>query len=980
MLIAKFLLPLVLTLATCWAHDPIFDDVEPIPYDDPIPTDYRLPNDGISPINYEITLQPYFEEVPKETNKEKFSFDGNVKITLAITKKTKVITLHAKDLNINTDSVYLEYEKKDKDEELEKVKAKIVRSEEDKKRDFIRVTFENNIPPEPENYYLKIEYTGKLNDNMRGFYRSYYKEDDEEQWLATTHFEPTSARLAFPCWDEPDKKATFEIIIKHPSDYTVISNMQEKKKEEKKEEKKTQDYSEKTTQFEKTPKMSTYLVAFVVSKYSSKQNDNENLAIWTRPDEIDNTKYSLEQAEKTLANLETFTDINYYKDGGASKKSDSMEMQKMDQVTIPHFIPGAMENWGLVTYRESALLYTKNVTTTRAKQDIAMVISHEFAHQWFGNLVTPEWWKYIWLNEGFATFFQYFTTDSVVTENDEELWRLMDQFVIKNLQESAFVTDASRNTRSMNQDAGTAEQINSLFDNIAYKKAASVIRMMQHFLTNDIFKKGLNHYLKNNMHKSVTPVDLFKSMQEILKNNKKHKLPHEVANIMDTWINQPGYPVVNVKRENGTDNVLITQERFFMYKPAKADTTKWFIPINYVTQDKPKIETTAPTHWLENKKGQFSIKKALKASNWIILNNLQTGYYRVNYDDTNWENLAKHLNSDKYEEISPVTRAQLIDDSLNLARAGYLSYPVALQITEYLHRETDYIPWYAAARNLNYMDRMLQSMPNYDIFQKYVAQNLKGYMEAVKVTDTPKNKTHVFQLSKELAINTACRYGLEDCKNYVDEMFKDWLENKKKLPADLRDVILCAGLRYADQHRWNVTLEKYKNTNDESEKAAILNGLGCVQSKKIIETFLDLSLEDKPDIGIFETLNTIYSNNAGCFDILMDFINKNIEKIHSQDKNKMKLTTHVNLLAHRITNKEQFGKLTLLVMRDQVKTDVLVGMITGKDNLDWIEKHEEVISDWLKENYKDTHGGNSAPSITAMSFLMIIPMLIARFY
>ncbi|XP_014472136.1 PREDICTED: aminopeptidase N-like [Dinoponera quadriceps] len=836
--------------------------------------------------------------------------------------------------------------------------------------DFLILTFEEKIPGKSGPYKLVMKYNGTLNDNLRGFYRSSYNDSKTIQWLATTHFEPVGARLAFPCWDEPAIKATFDITIKNPEDYSAISNMNMKSGSGQV----NKDTKIRTTEFEQTPIMSTYLVAFVVSKFQNKIHSKDtNFAVWTRPNVIDSAEYAVQYGRNVLDNLEEFTGYKYYK----SKENDpSMNMAKMDQISIPQFAAGAMENWGLVTYRESALLYTANVTTTQAKHDIAKVISHEFSHQWFGNLVTPEWWNYIWLNEGFATFFQYFTTESVNEAEKEIPWRLMEQFVVKNLQESAFVSDGTIYTRKMNQDVGRNEDINKLFDNIAYKKAASVIRMMQHFMTEDYFKEGLQKYLKENHFTSVTPEKLFKAMNDTLGKKDAPVLPASVADIMATWVDQEGYPVVTVERNANNDDITLKQERFFLTRERpweKAKKPLWYIPINYVTDDSIKSNDTSAKEWMDNKVEKDGNSttltiKGLKTKKWWIFNNLQTGYYRVNYDDTNWETLATLLNSDNYTHILPVSRAQLIDDSLNLARGGYLSYDVALQFTLYLEREIDYIPWYAAARSFDYMDRMLQNMENYDILQKYIVQRINKFVENVGLNDVPTNNTDILKISREFALTTACRYGHKACQKYADEQLKNWLEDENKVPTDMREGVLCAGLRHADQNTWNKTLNKYEGAA-EDEKKMILNGLGCSQSNKILRIFLEESLK-RDNMDIFKTLNAICMNNAGSFDIIINFLNENIDQILEKDNNREKMTAHLNNLSTRIINHEQYGQLVLFVLRHK---DVLDnrnvnfnGMNKGRNNIDWIEESQDKVSKWLTDNYHE----NSATSFTAMTFLI----------
>ncbi|KMQ91241.1 aminopeptidase n [Lasius niger] len=951
MLTMRYLLPLMLVLATCWAGNPIFDSVAPELIQE-VPDDYRLPK-NVVPKNYVIELTPYIN-----TGDEKnFTFDGKSEIYLQVKENnTTTITFHAK--NITLHSVNLTYEKP----EPQIKEDTFLNFKEDKYKDFITVSLSNPIDTGTKNVKLSLSYTGVLNDELRGFYRSSYKKGNETRWLATTHFEPVGARQAFPCWDEPAIKATFNIRITIPENiknYKVVSNMLE-----------SPESTNKTTVFQQTPIMSTYLVAFVVSDYEVKRENAEEkrFGVWTRPDAINSTEFALKIGNETLKKLDEFTGIKYY---------NMTEATKMDQISIPDFAAGAMENWGLVTYRETALLYTENKTTTQEKQAIATVIAHEFSHQWFGNLVTCDWWDYIWLNEGFATFFQYYTTEQVVQSLYDESWHLMDQFVIKILQESAFVVDATDETRPLNSknSAKTPGQIQSLFDDIAYKKGASILRMLQQFLTEDVFQKGLQRYLSNNKFKSVTPFELFKAIQDAEVDKVKNALPKEVSldTVMSNWLNEPGYPVVNVMRIKESEIFNLTQKRFFLTKPTKQAYTKpieWYIPITYVTNEAPEDTKSL---WMKPNTTQTIDK--VNDKTWILVNKDQTGYYRVNYDPGNWKLLATYLREDYYKNISDTNRAQLIDDALNLARTGYLKYDASLRIIQYLSKETDYIPWYAAVRAFNYIDNLLQGSENLDKYHAYVARKIEAFAEEVKYNE-PNEGTHVTKLGKKLALITACKYGQKDCENFAKKELEEWLEDKegnKKLSPDLKREIICAGLRKADAETWNKAVEKYKKSNDVDERLDILLGLGCATSKEIIKNFLDLTIKEDPFTDTLSALDSIFEGNAGSFDSILDFINEHIEI--TKKANKKQLTALFNKLATRVITIEKYGELSLLADLHKIGRFTTFGHVI--ENLAWIKSYQKDVGTWFVENQNDD--SSSASSFTLASFLVLIPVLLARF-
>ncbi|XP_024878007.1 aminopeptidase N-like [Temnothorax curvispinosus] len=966
MLTMKSFLPLILVIAACWASDPIFDDVPPELIQE-VSGNYRLPGDVV-PTNYEITLEPIFE-----SPKNNFSFNGKSVITLEIKNATSTIKFHAKELEFVEEDAILTYEETDEKSKKKVTKTAKPEFSDDPQKDFVILTFKDKIETQ-ENAKLSLNYTGILNDDLRGFYRSSYQnKDGKKTWLATTQFEPVGARQAFPCWDEPELKATFNIAIKVPQGYKAVSNMRVKSDKD------------GLTVFNPTPIMSTYLVAFVVSDFKTKENKDKTFGVLAKPTVEDSAKeFAFDYGLQTLEELKSYTGIDYYGKTGQS-------MQKMDQIAIPDFAAGAMENWGLVTYREPRLLYVVNKTTTADKQAIGTVIAHEFAHQWFGNLVTCKWWNSIWLNEGFATFFQYYISDKVIPKLDEDDdWRLMEQFVIKNLQASSFVVDATSKTRPLNPvetSIQTPVQIKSLFDDIAYKKGASILNMMNGFLTEKVFQEGLKEYLKKHKSEAVTSDDLFNSIQNSDKKKLADYLPKGVTlkEVMDNWVNKPGYPVVTVTWNATSEQFDVTQERFFLLKSPKEDETQWYVPINFVTEEDPEevLPADRKSRWLTEK--VMSIEN-LNKTKWILFNKDQTGYYRVNYDNENWVRLSEYLLTLDYKNISATNRAQLIDDALNLARAGRLKYTTALNITSYLSNEIDYIPWYAAARALNYLDSVLLGGKNYTAYQIYVASKTANFVKEANY-ENPENGTHVDKLAKVLALNTACRYELEDCKKFVNERLAKWLEqnpkdNKQILVPDLRSGILCAGLRNAEVDTWNKALEKYKTIQDKDEKADVLAGLGCAKSKEIANRFLKSSLEENSVVDVFAAMNSVCAGNPESFDVLIEFINTYIEDIQKADKkDNSRLISLLNKLSSRIVSAKQFTELSILVHGKLQVIDKVEGLTVAIENLAWIKNYREEVENWIEENCKACQSmPDSATSITLASLLLIASLLLTRFY
>ncbi|XP_043263382.1 uncharacterized protein LOC122403732 [Colletes gigas] len=889
---------------------------------------YRLPKDT-EPTRYEITLEPDLVN---------FKFNGIAVITFDVLNDVDAVTLNQKNLTLAKADVTLP--------------KYTVRSLE-KDDDFELLIIRFNETLKKGTYTLTIEYSGELNDKKRGFYRSRYLDKDNKiKYIATTHFEPTGARLAFPCWDEPEYKAIFKIILKHDSKYkAVISNMDLEKAPV--EDPKT---NVTTTTFKDSKLISSYLVAFVVSDYDKKENEKKTFRVYTKPHALEQTTYALEFGQKVISKLDEYTGIQYLD-----------TMPKMDQISIKDFSAGAMENWGLVTYRETALLYEQNVTTTRSKQSIATVIAHEFAHQWFGNLVSPKWWEYIWLNEGFANYFQYFITNQL-----EESWRLMEVYAVEALQGTAFASDARENTRPMNKAVVSPSEISNLFDSIAYQKAGSVIRMMSSILTEKVFQERLQNYLKDYSLKVAESKNLIDHLQA---DGKETWGGQKFETIMDEWINKPGYPVVTVNR---TDNgVELSQERFMLY--GSSNDIKWWIPITYVLHPDVNFNNTTPTLWL-SKTENLTISNVTR-DNWIIINTQQTGYYRVNYDVHTWELLQKFLLTKNYGNIHAVNRAQLIDDALAMARTSRLNYTVALSLSLYLHQETDYIPWITANRHLNFFQNMLYTSKHYTMYKSYVRYLLEAVVKDVKY-EPQKDDKHTTKIHRAIVMKLACIAEEKECLKYAEKEFEAWLKEPEKyqLDADLKSNILCYGLRSADETKWQTTKDLLsKTTADEDELNTVLAVMGCSKSPPILKKLLEQSLQNNSSIDFDVAVQSVLANNPlEGFDLVLNTISNNHEAIKQLKNSEDKIKSCIDNLGNIVVTPDQFLQLSMLSTKVGAKADTVQSTVQKSTrNINWVGMHGDVVENWLRKNEQLFNSAGSTIILT--SFLLVLSFLFTRF-
>ncbi|KAJ8972201.1 hypothetical protein NQ314_000290, partial [Rhamnusium bicolor] len=729
--------------------------------------DYRLSR-IFKPSHYEVHLKLADAAFTASGN----NFSGTVVISFTVLKATNQIKLHASAQNIVIRSIQLN--------------GVFIPSENygvNRTTDILTIEYENGLETNTL-YMARIQYDGTFGNDNRGFYKSsYVNADGIRKYLVTTQFEPTHARRAFPCFDEPQYKATFQVLITYPSALNAKSNtfgtiMQN-----------DTENNLLTIQFNKTPITPTYLIAFIVSDFTCTSGDS----IGTVPYQVcsrDNTKdlrgWAVEIGPKLLSSLNTYTGYDY---GNA--------IEKMDQFAIPDFAAGAMENWGIITYRETNLLWDPLVSTNSLKQSIALVIAHEFTHMWFGNLVTCKWWSETFLNEGFARYFQYYTTHDVLPD-----WELDKQFVIVT-QQPILQTDSYLTSQPLQSPASTPADISNKFGSITYSKGKKF--------------------------DSAKPEDLWESLSENI-DSSVSKLPTDLESVMENWIKSGGFPLLYVSIVG--NNIVISQERFLV--SGVDTTTKWYVPISYTTStDEHKFESTAPNVWL-TPASNLSISYPSGAQ-WVILNNHQTGYYRVTYSNNLWDAIADALISANFSGIPELNRAQIADDLFNLVRNDRVPYSRVLKTLEFLENDVSYFPWYPVYSELN------------NFFTRVGLHTHLGTAVRVIPISVIDDDNHLHTLKQTLAVNMACRLSNPNCAQHMREIYADYRHNGTRLPKNFGSLVLCNGIRHSsDRSDWDFLWNLFEEgIIDSSERSTIITALGCSTNEDIITEYLSRALNNQ---------------------------------------------------------------------------------------------------------------------------------------
>nr|CAD7397437.1 unnamed protein product [Timema poppensis] len=885
---------------------------------------YRLPT-HIVPYHYNVVLKPNLDD-------DTFQFTGRVEISFNVTETTDRVQLHADDLEIDEDTIAVEALTLWGDFDNHTVTQ-------DSLRHIYDIKFSDSFRV-GHRYRLHLNYKGYHREDMAGFYRSYYYKNGVKRWLASTQFQPTSARRAFPCFDEPGSKAIFKVSIGVDSGRHALANMPVE----------SIDMNEEPGiawyHFQETPMpISTYLIAFVVSDFTNLSNSDGFYSTWQREAAVGQAQYSVEVTPRLMRALEAYTGQEYF-------------LPKLDQVAVPDFDAGAMENWGLITYREIYILYQERVSRAMDKQNVATIIAHELAHKWFGNLVSPKWWKYLWLNEGFATFFEYFTTASVETS-----WRLDHQFVPYAVQ-SALSSDSLQSSHPMTVDVGSPNEISAIFSTVSYSKAGSVIRMIEHCLTPEIFRKGISQYVASHGNQTAEPDYLFRALQEQYENEMESP-EFDVKTVLDTWSTQKGYPVITVTRNYNQGQTTVRQERFLRNmseSPTDTHDYKWWVPLTYTTQSQLDFNTTTAKTWLEASQDSSLVDVSAASNEWILFNIQETGFYRVNYDARNWALLTNYLNSESFTNIHVLNRAQLLDDAFNLARAGVLNYGTALSLTKYLSRETDYIPWYSALTGFNYINRRIRGMSEYDhhTFKKYILKLFEHVQDSLGY-DELEIDSHTTKINRNLIMSWLCNYEVKSCTDYATREFAALMNDPDSyyISPNLKSVVYCNGLRFGGEEEWDFLWNRYLNHNVNTEQVIILGVLGCTKNETLAHRYLrktisaNSSIRSQDQYRIYSSVN----NNHYGIEHSISFLEENYREIYEFNNNSTSsIVSVISGISGSISSQEEVDRLKQFIsdvvaqeFGVNVATSALNSLRTAENNLVWLNTYGSTIMTWIKQ-------------------------------
>lgn len=717
---------------------------------------------------------------------ENAAFTGNVKISLESRAPTKQLVLHALDLSLTSVVVA--------GRRLEPSKIVV-----DAKAETVTLLLDKPLKGRAE---VEIEYSGKMNELMRGLYKSRGKNGKKDEAWSFTHLEPTHARRVLPSFDEPAFKAEFALTLDVPAGLTPLSNMPPVSD--------TVLDGRRTVVFQKTPKMSSYLLAVFAARLESRTRKvgRTVLTVWAAPDQIAQADFALDAGANALRYLNKYFGLPYM-------------LPKLDMVAAPDFASGAMENWGAILYRDSSLLIDPKLSSDAARRRVAEVVSHEIVHQWFGNLVTMVWWNDLWLNEAFATWLAYKVVDSW-----KPSWKVWDEF--DQGKRSPLAIDALPGTRPVRSDAATPAEIQAQFDPMSYQKGGALLRMIEMYIGEGDFRKGVQGYMRRFAYKNAEAKDLAKEFERAS--------GKPVRKMMDGWLSQGGVPVVSVSAKRKT--VTLTQARFSAFN-LKADT-KWSIPVVIRYKLKGETKTRVVKTLLETATARVTLPGPGEVD-WVYPNAGETGYYRF---DLSPELLSAALS--RRGDLSPVERAGLLNNSWARVRAGQMPVDSFLDSLAAVRGDASRL---IVEDAFGYLRTIRHELTSNDAEREALgefAADFFGPLAKKLGWDKKPGESQETTLTRPTVLNALALLAPKALDQaQVSARLKKYLADPASIDSSLSAVILTAAARRNAPAQFEAFRARLASPKTPEQKSLMLRALAEFTEPALLDEYLKMTLSDE---------------------------------------------------------------------------------------------------------------------------------------
>src|SRR5438552_10286922 len=776
----------------------------------------KLPKEVV-PTDYSIRIVPKIDQ---------FTFTGTETVKLNVRSPVHQLVLNTLELKIEAASV------DGKDLPASAIKT-------DKEKELLTLTLPLKLAQ--GDHTLALRFSGGINQQGQGLFYMRYQEQGSgaPKVMLGTQFEATDARRFFPCWDEPVFRARFQLSAVVPENWLAGSNMpiaSEKKIA-----------GEKEVGFAPTPPMSSYLNVFVAGELDliEARSDSTQVRVIATKGKAELGRYALEATAQILQYYNDYFGVPY-------------PLPKLDQIALPGGFGGAMENWGGITYYESALLFDPKNSSAETKQIIYEVIAHEMAHMWFGDLVTMAWWDNLWLNEGFASWMGTKCTSHFNPQWEVWMRRETPRDPTRRVgiaKEAAMEGDARSTTHPIQQPVATEAEANSAFDDITYKKGQSFLRMLESFLGEEVFRDGIRRYITEHQYSNATTADLWNALSEASKK--------PIGEIAAGWTEQPGFPVVKVEREAG-GKVSLRQERFTV-NFQNAPPLEWKMPLTYsVVREEPgTLLMTSKLESLQN----IPADRALK------LNVNGAGNYRAEYDASSWKLLLEAL-----PKLGVEDRVNLLSDAWALVQADRAPIALYFGLVEKLPASTELAEREQIINVLDSVNRLLVGNPQREKFQRYARSLLRPTFETVGWEPTKSEVTAATNLRAGL-ISALGDLNDPEIIAGCRERFEKYLANPASLAPDLRPSVLAAVGHYADEKTWNKLHELGLKTTSIEEKQNYYSALSEAIDPKLVKKTLPIALTDELPTSRAVFLVPAIARESGHPDIAWEFAKANMKTL-----------------------------------------------------------------------------------------------------
>src|SRR5881227_987700 len=786
----------------------------------------KLPKDVV-PTDYSVRIVPDID---------KLTFAGTETVKLTARRRVRQLVLNALELKIEAASI--------DGKELPDSAIKT-----DTKNELLTLALRSELAT--GEHTLTLRFTGKIDERGQGLFYMRYEEQGSRarKTMLGTQFEATDARRFFPCWDEPVFRARFQLSAVVPENWLVVSNMpieSERKITEGKE-----------VRFAATPPMSSYLNVFVAGELDviEARSDSTQVRVIATKGKAELGRYALEATAQILKYYNDYFGVPY-------------PLPKLDQIALPGGFGGAMENWGGITYYESALLFDPKNSSAETKQIIYEVIAHEMAHQWFGDLVTMAWWDNLWLNEGFASWMGTKCTAHFNPQWEVWLRRSLPRDPTRRVgiaKEQAMEGDARSTTHPIQQPVATEAEANSAFDDITYKKGQSFLRMLESFLGEDVFRDGIRRYIAAHKYSNTTTADLWSALSEASKK--------PIGEIAAGWTQQPGFPVVKVKRE-GDGKVQLTQERFAVHFK-NPPPLEWKIPLTYSVVGLPAEASAeageAPATLLMTSK--IDNVQNIPTDRALKLNLNGAGNYRAEYDAPSWKLLLEAL-----PKLGVEDRVNLLSDAWALVQADRAPIALYFGLVEKLPASTELAEREQIINVLDFINRLLVGSPEREKFQRYARSLLRPTFETLSWGPKEGEPPTAANLRASL-INALGDLNDPEIIAGCRERFEKYLANPASLAPDLRPSVLAVVGHYADEKTWNKLHELGLKTTSIEEKQNYYSALSEAIDPRLVKKTLPIALTEELPTSRALFLVPAVARDSGHPDIAWEFAKANMKTL-----------------------------------------------------------------------------------------------------